>query len=608
VISLKQQNTKITKDMALMKPFYDIYSKTYLATFFCFALLETLLCSGITYGWASIVVIFKEQYFYMDLCVDWYRDHNKTFPGSGEKSVESLSLENMTIVGGGAGYFNDGKLPGCPIQDARLNLIFTVSLFCLCGVKFPAGVFIDRCGPRIARLVGGIMYIIACVGLGFVAVGYENLLFPVFAMICMGGSLLVVSVYQVANIIYRESRSKVMCILHGAFDSSAVVLLVFKLIYERGVNFQYVMFGYAIICLIIIVIGSFVLIPPLSVLFHWVDEENEINQGRSERVKSISGPDFVVKSLTSQREYTNVSVNYGSNENSLEVKKNLYDEVEEYNPMDSDDDDYDDDVIVTEKTNDELPLVKSMMKSSKFPRGSVLRSIFSLLYMFELVFLLTFQLKLWYFVGSLADFLERLSLNKTNIVSEYINLFGYIQFGGLLVTPIIGFVFDKSRLSSEKDALLTPAERRLQRLKECIMPFVITNVLCIVFCILSLVEDVRIQVPSYILYTTVRGFLYANHGAFMGCAFPASQFGTLYGLGIFVGGTFGILQYALFEFTAGPLNGNPFWTNMILLILVCIGNIHPLYLWWYCRKENKRIHRKKSCISKPVSNGKSINY
>jgi len=32
----------------------------------------------------------------------------------------------------------------------------------------------------------------------------------------------------VSNIIFRQSRSRVMCMLHGAFDSSAVVLLVFK--------------------------------------------------------------------------------------------------------------------------------------------------------------------------------------------------------------------------------------------------------------------------------------------------------------------------------------------------------------------------------------------
>ena len=79
-------------------------------------------------------------------------------------------------------------------------------------------------------------------------------------------------------------------------------------------------------------------------------------------------------------------------------------------------------------------------------------------------------------------------------VSEYINLFGYIQFGGILITPVIGFVFDKSRLTPAKEAMLTIPERRLQSLRECIAPFLLTNLLCLLFCVLSMIEDIRFQV------------------------------------------------------------------------------------------------------------------
>ena len=215
--------------------FADVNNSCYLAAFFCFAMLETLLCSGITYGWASIVYVFKTELFYMHLCEDWYAKHNQTMPTSGIHSwisaplrrrtipttkspfstaasnisdiffgtitppatsaainisnllfststtstsvnsaatnltnmlsstqspyssmfVTAANITNMLYVRGGTGFVDDEKLPGCPAQDARLNLVFTISLFCLCGIKFPAGVFIDRCGPRIARVVGG---------------------------------------------------------------------------------------------------------------------------------------------------------------------------------------------------------------------------------------------------------------------------------------------------------------------------------------------------------------------------------------------------------------------------------------------------------------------
>ena len=132
-------------------PIYDVYSSPYLVTFFIFALIETLLCSGITYGWASIVVVFKEERFYMELCRSFFRNQNKT----NEKIATNFNLQHGRIVRSAVGYVDDGTLPGCPIQDARLNLIFTVSLFFLCGIKFPAGIFIDKCGPKIARFVGG---------------------------------------------------------------------------------------------------------------------------------------------------------------------------------------------------------------------------------------------------------------------------------------------------------------------------------------------------------------------------------------------------------------------------------------------------------------------
>ena len=118
--------------------FYDINSRLYLVTFFVFALLEVLLCSGITYGWASIVVVFKLEGFYLNLCKEWYKEHNKTLPTPGGMS---------TLPG--------DKLPGCPAQEARFNLIFTVGMFSLCAIIFPAGIFIDKAGPRIARTVGG---------------------------------------------------------------------------------------------------------------------------------------------------------------------------------------------------------------------------------------------------------------------------------------------------------------------------------------------------------------------------------------------------------------------------------------------------------------------
>ncbi|XP_065683027.1 equilibrative nucleobase transporter 1 isoform X2 [Hydra vulgaris] len=187
--------------------------------------------------------------------------------------------------------------------------------------------------------------------------------------------------------------------------------------------------------------------------------------------------------------------------------------------------------------------------------------------------------------------------DSCNQVSIYTNLFGYIQLGGILVTPIVGFLFHQSENKvDEKSPFLQHSNKRISEIRSCIKPIVVTIVLTLILCMLSLFSDLSLEIPCYVLYTIVRAFLYANNAAFIGVAFPASQYGTLFGLNVFVSSIFGFFQYALFKLTKNTLNGNPFWVNTILLILVTICLVHPLYLFCYCKP--KKISSKKKHVDK----------
>ena len=50
------------------------------------------------------------------------------------------------------------------------------------------------------------------------------------------------------------------------------------------------------------------------------------------------------------------------------------------------------------------------------------------LYLFELLYLATFQLKLWYFVGALADDMIRLTRNNKDLGKQILNPFNYQNF------------------------------------------------------------------------------------------------------------------------------------------------------------------------------------
>ena len=51
-------------------------------------------------------------------------------------------------------------------------------------------------------------------------------------------------------------------------------------------------------------------------------------------------------------------------------------------------------------------------------------------------------------------------------------------------------------------------------------------------------------------------FMFVSH------RFPPNQFGTLYGLGIFTAGCFGLFEYALFELTSRQFNGEPYYVSI----------------------------------------------
>ena len=129
----------------------DHYSSRYRAMFFIFALIETLLCGGIIFGWVSVVAVFKEEKFYLDMCQSFFSIQSK----KNEKLPVSFKLRNASIIGAGVQNVSDSTLRGCFKQDDRFNLILIISLVCCCVINLPAGYFVDKKGSKIATIVGG---------------------------------------------------------------------------------------------------------------------------------------------------------------------------------------------------------------------------------------------------------------------------------------------------------------------------------------------------------------------------------------------------------------------------------------------------------------------
>ena len=177
------------------------------------------------------------------------------------------------------------------------------------------------------------------------------------------------------------------------------------------------------------------------------------------------------------------------------------------------------------------------------------------------------------------DYLTYLTDENDNLVNHYVNLFGVIQLGSVLVTPFVGLLFNRYTPQAVLDREVSNEEKQKLKRKQCILPLSITLFLSMALCFLTLFNNIALQIPQYILYTVVRGFLYSCHAAYISLMFPAEQFGTLVGIGCFCAGIVSFLNYALFQLTTTISAGNPLYSNIILLCLVLISASHPINIW-----------------------------
>ena len=525
-----------------MGTFQHPSSKSYLVLFCIFAVAQIFFTSGISYGWSSIAVVFRMEKYFFELCGN---DTNHNASSTGPQD----------------------EIPGCEAQDHILNLIVTLTWFTSMFMQFPAGVLVDRWGPRFGQILGLCFYIPAGIWFTMTTPKYPYSLFGIFIMISIGSSWLVLSAYKVVNVVYKGARSRIMCILSGTYDSSAVFMLIFKVAYDHHISLKYVLVTYTALCGIIVATGAIFLIPSLRRLRYWMSSLH--SDGNA--LESSTGENLVASTKS-----------YGA------IDATNVPAVQVVNDDNDDDDDNESTTLLKSNPSN----VKDNMPASydaHASKSAIWASVSSPLYLLEIAFLAAIQLKLWFFVGTLSDRLIDMSHNDKHVVNKYIYIFGLIQFSGLAITTLCGMIFDRNRIFNIETKYLSAEEFRLQRMQESITPFLITLVLSILMSVGTMLRNMSVQIPLFILYTLVRGFLYSSYGAYIGSVFPENQFGTLFGLGIFIAGCFGLLEYFLFWLTTDVFHDNPFWPDTILLILIVLAAIHPLYLYLHCKKEDNKI-------------------
>ena len=115
------------------------------------AILETVLLSGVGYGWASFVFIFKEEGIYSERCIvaDPIRTNSSGVSGDQPTDIPGANVSSVDFKE----VTSKETFPTCLEQDRLMSLCFTISVFCQCMFSVFIGQVHFKYGTKISRLI-----------------------------------------------------------------------------------------------------------------------------------------------------------------------------------------------------------------------------------------------------------------------------------------------------------------------------------------------------------------------------------------------------------------------------------------------------------------------
>ncbi|KAG9333267.1 hypothetical protein JZ751_012921 [Albula glossodonta] len=295
---------------------------------------------------------------------------------------------------------------------------------------------------------------------------------------------------------FGNVRSTILSIMIGSYASSAVTFPGVKLIYDAGVSFRVIMWVWTgLACLVF-----------LNCFLNWPTESfpdpEEMSYTKKVKLSSLA----LDHKVTGDRFYTHVTA----------VGQRLSQKQRE-----------------SEHSSELIRSASTAANAQSSPPFR--RSVCSPIFLWSLVTMAMTQIRLIFFMGAMNKMLEflvthgnpnpteDLVLLAEEQVGFYSSIFGTLQLLCLVTCPLIGYIMDWRMKECEDEKTQTPEgekgppsppkrDRKIQKLTNAIRAFILTNTLLVIFGIISLIDNLPIQIVSFILHTMVRGFIHSCCG------------------------------------------------------------------------------------------------
>ena len=115
---------------------------------------------------------------------------------------------------------------------SRLNLAFTIASVTTNVSALVAGTVLDRYGPRVCGFIGSCFLLLGSLSMAFASLPFENYIAGHF-LLALGGTFVFVPSFQLSNA-FPRFQGLILALVTGAFDASASIFLLFRLIYEAS--------------------------------------------------------------------------------------------------------------------------------------------------------------------------------------------------------------------------------------------------------------------------------------------------------------------------------------------------------------------------------------